>query len=120
MWDDEELTSLSPTSPSQLDVYETDTAVVVRANVAGVDDNKVTVTYDKGVLTISAEETEVSHEGKKFYQKATRSYSYRVAVPGNVDIKAEPKAEIDKGVIEVTFAKTPEEKPKKIMVSRRK
>ena len=119
-WEDDNWNTLSSSTPSQLDVYETESSVVVRANIAGVDDDKVSITYEKGVLTITAEETEESHEGKKYYQKATRSYSYRVAVPGNVDSKVDPKAEIDKGVVEITFNKTPEEKPRKIEVSRRK
>lgn len=118
VWDEEDW-SLPSSTPSQLDVYETSDEVVVKANVAGVDENNVQITFEKGVLTISAEEAEESHEGKKFYQKATRSYSYRVAVPGNVDVKADPKAEIEKGVVEVKFAKTPEEKPRIIQVSKK-
>lgn len=118
IWDEEDW-GLTPATSDQLDIFETDNEVVVRANVAGVDDDKVDITYQKGVLTITASETEEKKEGKKFYQKASRSYSYRVAVPGNVDAKAEPKAEIDKGVVEVRFVKAEEAKPKKIAVSRK-
>jgi HSP20 family protein len=115
IWDDEDYLTSSST-PSQLDVYETESDVVVKANVAGVDDDKVDITFEKGVLTISAEEIEESPEGKKYYQKASRSYSYRVAVPGNIDSKVDPEAEIKKGVVTIRFAKADEAKPKKIAI----
>ncbi len=119
VWDEDDW-GLPSSTPTQLDVYETENEVVVKANVAGVNDEKVNLTCEKGVLTIGAEASEEHHEGKKYYQKATRSYSYRVAVPGNIDMKAEPRAEVDKGVVTVTFAKAPEDKPKKIAVTGRK
>lgn len=40
-------------------------------------------------------------------------------MPGNIDVKKEPKAEIEKGVVEVRFAKAEEAKPKKITVKRK-
>lgn len=118
LWEDEDW-NIATASSDQLDVYETKTQVVIKANVAGVDENKVEVSFDKGVLTISAQETEEQKEEKKYYRKASRSYSYRVVVPGNVDVKKEPKAEIDRGVIEVRFIKAEEAKPKKINVKKR-
>jgi HSP20 family protein len=118
MWEDEDW-GLATAGSDQLDIFETDSQVVIRASVAGVDDEKVDISFEKGVLTISAEETEEKKEGKKYYRKASRSYSYRVAVPGNVDSKKEPKAEIEKGVVEVRFKKAEEAKPKKISVKRK-
>lgn len=118
-WEDDDWNQINSPTPSQLDVYETESQVVVRANVAGVDDDKVQITYEKGVLTITAEESEEAQEGKKYYQKAVRAYSYRVAIPGNIDSKADPLAQIDKGVVEISFTKTPEEKARRISVSRK-
>lgn len=115
IWEDEEWDALAPTADN-LDVYETDNEVVVKASVAGVDPNKVDITYEKGVLTVTAEEEEEQREGRKYYRKAKRSYSYRIAVPGNVDPKAEPEAKIEKGVLTVTFKKAEEAKPKKISI----
>lgn len=102
-----------------LDVYETENNVVVRANVAGVSEDKVNISFDKGVLTITAEEAEEKKEGKKYYRKASRSYSYRVAVPGNIHAKKEPRAEIENGVVSVSFAKAAEARPKKITVKKK-
>jgi HSP20 family protein len=113
IWDEEDW---GITTTDNLDVYETENSVIVKASVAGVDPKKVDVTFEKGILTIQAVKEEEEKKGKKYYKKASRSYSYRVAVPGNIDSKKEPKAEIDKGIVTVTFKKTAEAKPKKIEV----
>lgn len=114
-WDEEDMMSAN-TGVDNLDVYETQDEVVVTANVAGVADEKVEITFEKGVLWIRAEEEQESKEGRKYYRKASRSYSYKVAVPGNIDIKADPDADIEHGVVTVKFKKAEEAKPKKIAV----
>lgn len=98
-----------------LDVYETDDNVIVNANVAGIDPKKVKVTFHKGVLTITGEE-EAEDKNKRYYQKSSQSYYYKVAVPGEIDSNKEPKANFKNGMIEVSFDKIPEEKPKEIPV----
>jgi HSP20 family protein len=115
IWDDEDW-GISPVSDN-LDVFETANDVVVRASVAGVDPKKVEITFEKGVLTITAAEEAEEKEDKKYYKKATRSYSYRVAVPGNIDLTAEPQADVKHGILTVTFKKAEEAKPKKISIS---
>ena len=115
IWEDEDWGVATPGSDN-LDVYETKDEVVVKANVAGIDPDKVEITFEKGVLTISGQEETEEKEGRKFYKKATRSYSYRVAVPGNIDTSAEPEAKINHGIVAVTFKKAEEAKPKKISI----
>lgn len=114
IWDEEDL--MPTIADSNLDIFETENEVVVRANIAGVPDDKVDITFEKGVLWIRAEEAKEETEGKKYYRKATRSYSYKVAVPGNIDLKTEPDAAIEHGVVKVTFRKAEEAKPKKINI----
>lgn len=118
IWDEEGLTPSG--GDNNLDVYETENEVVVRANVAGVDREKVDITFEKGVLWIQAEEETEEKEGKKYYRMATRSYSYKVAVPGNIDFKLDPEAVVENGVVRVTFKKAEEAKPKKIAVTVKK
>jgi len=115
VWDEEEWTN-TPTADN-LDVYETKDEVVVKASVAGVDPEKVEINFEKGVLSISAQEEE-EKEGKRYYRKSSRSYAYRVAVPGNLDLKKEPEAKVTHGVVTITFAKAEEEKPKKIAIKK--
>lgn len=114
IWDEEDW-GASPL-PDNLDVYETGDEVVVKAAVAGVDPEKVDITFEKGILTVSATAEEEEKEGKKYYSKSSRSYSYRVAVPGNIDMKQEPEATVNNGVVTIAFKKAEEEKPKKIAV----
>lgn len=110
-WDEEE-----PLAGGGLDVFETDNEVVIKASVAGVDPGKVDITFEKGVLWIKGEQEEEQKEGKKFYQRSHRAYSYKIAVPGNVDLKTDPDAAVKNGVVELHFKKAEEAKPRKISI----
>jgi len=99
-----------------LDVYETKDEVVIKAAVAGVNPEKVEVTFEKGILTITGAEEVEEKEDKKYYRKSSRSYAYRIAVPGNLDLSQEPEAKVTHGVVRVSFKKAEEAKPKKIAV----
>jgi HSP20 family protein len=117
IWEDEDF-GVTNVGSENLDVYETKDEVVVKANVAGIDPDKVEITFDKGVLTLSGQEETEEKEGKKYYKRATRSYSYRVAIPGNIDLAKEPEAKVNHGIVSVTFKKAEEEKPKKISIKK--
>ncbi|MBP9819130.1 Hsp20/alpha crystallin family protein [Candidatus Woesebacteria bacterium] len=116
IWDDDELFNV-PSGSNNLDVYETENEVVVKANVAGIPADAVDVTFEKGVLWIKAEKAEESNDNKrKHYSKSTWNYSYRVAVPGLINYNVEPQADIEDGVITITFQKAEASKPKKLQV----
>lgn len=53
---------------------------------------------------------------RKFYTKATNSFSYRVQVPGQIDEKRDLEATYKDGVMKVSFTKLKEEQPKKIAI----
>jgi HSP20 family protein len=112
-WDEDDMPMMSG---RELDLYETADEVVVKASVAGVAEDKVDITFEKGILWIRAEEAEETREGKRYYRKASRSYSYKVAVPGDIDMSADPKAEISNGLVTVTFKKAEQAKPRKIAI----
>jgi HSP20 family protein len=102
---------------SGLTVSEDEKAVVVEAAVPGLDPKEVEVTFDKGVLWIRGNKhDEEKDEQKKFYRKASSSFSYRIAVPGEIDESKEPEAVCKNGVMKVTFHKRPQVEPKKITV----
>jgi len=105
----------TPSTISGLSVSEDDKNVYVEAAVPGVDPKDVEVTYDKGVLWVKGESKE-EEKGKKFYRKATKSFSYRLTVPGDVDLEAEPAAVQENGVVKLTFAKIKKAEPKRIAV----
>lgn len=103
------------TTPSGLSVSEDEKNVYVEAALPGVDPKNVEITFDKGVLWIKGETAQEEKE-KKYYRKATSSFSYRVAVPGELDLTKEPEAESANGIMKITFAKSPQTQPKKIAV----
>lgn len=116
MWDDEDFLPNMQTS-NNLDLYETQDEVVVKANVAGVPSDNLDITFEKGVLWIkAAAEEEKEDASKKHYSKASWNYSYRIAVPGEIDQHAEPSAEVDNGVLTVSFKKAEASKPKKLAI----
>ncbi len=117
IWDDEDLSPMMPSVGNNLDVYETADEVVIKANVAGIPTEKVDITFEKGVLWIQArKEEEQEDPKKKHYSRSSWSYSYKVAVPGEIDHSKEPEAVVDKGIITITFKKAEASKPKKLTV----
>lgn len=122
IWDfDDDLLSLFDTRStsglsSGLSVSEDDKHVYVEASVPGVDPDKIEVSYDKGVLWIRGQQEMEKGGDRKYYRKASSSFSYRMAIPGNVDENKDPEATYKNGIMKVTFNKVPEPQPKKIAV----
>lgn len=101
-WDVQEFSS-----PSGLSVSEDDEHVYIEAALPGIKSDEIDMVFDKGILWIKGEKREEAEDKKKkFYRKAMRTFSYRVAVPGDVDESKEPDAVCKNGVLKVTFFKT--------------
>lgn len=120
LWDEDFLNNFTGSSGSNLDVYETEDEVVVKANIAGVKSDDVDLTFEKGILWIKAESTkeEEDKKDKKHYSKSSWSYSYKVAVPGMLDFNQEPSAQIKDGVVKIVFKKSEGSKPRKLKISK--
>lgn len=102
---------------SNLNVYETKNEVVVEANVAGVANEDVDITFEKGVLWIQAKKkSEEKSDDRKYYSRSTFSYSYKVAVPGEIDLSKEPEVTVKNGVLRVEFKKSELAQPKKLKI----
>jgi len=120
-WDEDRWLNLFNDSGSALSsglaVSEDDKHIYVEAAVPGVEPDKVEVTYDKGILWIRGEQERKNEDkNKKYYRRASTSFSYRMALPGEVDMNKEPQATCKNGIMKVTFNKIPEAQPKKIAV----
>ena len=116
-WDEDEEWLTSPSTQGGLSVYEDKNKVYIEAAVPGIDPKNVDVTFQDGYLWIRGETKEEEEDKKKkYYRKASRSFSYRVAVPGDVDEDKEPEATYKHGVMTIVFAKSPKAQPKKIQV----
>lgn len=106
-----------PNVPGGLSISEDEKNVYVEAAVPGIEPDDVEITYDKGMLWIKGE-SKKEEERKKYYRRATNSFSYRVAVPGDIDQNVEPEAEYKNGIMTVAFAKSPKTEPKRIAVKK--
>lgn len=114
LWEDLVEETRMDTIPSGLSVSEDDKNFYVDAALPGIDPKDIEVTFDRGVLHISGQSKEEEQQ-KKFYRKATSSFSYSVSVAGGVDTKKEPQVTYKNGMMHAVFVKT-EVKPKKIEV----
>jgi HSP20 family protein len=113
-WDEDEEWLTSPSTQSGLSVYEDENKVYVEAAVPGIDPKNVDVTFQDGYLWIRGETKEEEEDKKKkFYRKASRSFSYRVAVPGDVD-DTKTEATYNLGM-PIAFTSLPRQ-PKKIQL----
>ncbi|HOD01233.1 MAG TPA: Hsp20/alpha crystallin family protein [bacterium] len=105
-----------------LDVYETNDAIVVEAQVPGIKEENIEINIDGNVLTINAtqKETEEQKDKKKTVYKSTRqtSFSYSTNLPRIVD-PSKAEAEVEQGVLKITIPKSEEDKPKKIEVKKK-
>jgi HSP20 family protein len=106
-----------PSEKSGLSVYEDDKKVYVETALPGIDPNDIEITYQDKYLWIRGEtKKEEEDKKKKYYSKATNSFSYRVAVPGEVDMESEPEATCKNGIMTVSFNKAEKAQPKKINI----
>lgn len=117
LWDEDEDWFIAPSTQNGLSVSEDDNRIYIEAAVPGINPKDVEVTFQDGYLWIRAEtKEEEKDKNKKFYRQASRSFSYRVAVPGEVDLNKEPEASYKHGVMTIAFTKSAKVQPKKIKI----
>lgn len=121
LWDDDLVPNLRDTTLSGVDLYETETEVVVKVNVAGVPEEKIDLTFERGVLYVNAtKEVEEKDEKRNYYSRSSKQYAYRVSVPGDLDLTKDPEASVTNGILMVTFAKSKQALPRKLQIKSKK
>lgn len=104
-------------SPSGLSVSEDDDHIYVEAALPGIKPEEIDMVFEKGILWIKADKKEETEDKrKKYYRKAHSSFSYQVAVPGDVDESKQPDALCKQGILTVTFSKKTTGPSKKIPI----
>ncbi len=101
-----------------VDIYETDDAIILEAELPGMNEKDIEVKIEDNVLTIRGErkfEEERKEENyyrmERFYGTFQRSFT----LPPNVDTE-KVKAEYKKGILKVTLPKKEQAKPKQIKI----
>ena len=123
LWDDyfgagrRALRPLAEFAPA-VDIKETAEAVVVKAEVPGMDAKDINISVTGEVLTIKGEKKSEREEKEENYHLVERSYgsfSRSLTLPAAVDLD-KIEAKYDKGVLTVTCPKKEEVKPKPIEI----
>jgi HSP20 family protein len=117
IWNDDDDWLTAPSNPSGLSISEDEKKVYIEAALPGIDPKNVEITFQDGYLWIRGEvKEEEKDKNRKYYREATKSFSYRVAVPGDVDTTIDPSATYKHGVMTIAFMKSAKSQPKKIQV----
>ncbi len=105
--------SYAPALP--MDTVRRDGEVVLRFDVPGVEQDKIDVTVDKGVLTVSATREEAKTEGENpvVRERLFGSFTGRVRLSAILDAEAIEASHHD-GVLEIRIPVREEAKPRKI------
>jgi HSP20 family protein len=101
-----------------VDIRETADAIVVNAELPGIDKKDVKVDVKDGVLTISGErkyEKDVKEENVHRIERSYGSYSRSFSLPTHVDVN-KVQARLEDGVLEVRLPKTETSKQKSVEV----
>jgi HSP20 family protein len=94
----------------ELDVKENTESMLIEAELPGVDEKDVSVTFANGMLTIKGEKKQRKEETRENYYVAERSYGAferALRLPESID-ETKIEAKFDKGVLTIKAAKKPE------------
>ena len=106
-----------------LNVFEENNQVVVEAPVPGVPEDKIDITYEDGVLTITGKYEEREEEKKKnrIVHKMQRvsSFNYTTYLPRAIDEKR-IEATVEDGVVRISAPVAEAAKAKRITIKKSK
>jgi len=101
-----------------VDVWETESELVCAFDLPGIPEDRISLEYEDGALTVSAERertTEVSDEQLYRFERRFGTFSRTIALPQGVD-EGQIKADYRDGVLEVRVSKPEQSKPRRIQI----
>ncbi len=118
-WDDD---MMSGNFIPQTNVYQEKDNVVVEMDTPGIDVEKIDISVENDVLTVSGSREEKKEVKKEdYYKKEVRSGSFSRSLILPMQVKSnEAKAETENGILKIVLPKADEVKPKKIKVDVKK
>ncbi len=114
----EEKELVSGTWTPSVDIYETENALILSAEVPGIEENDIEIKIENSTLTLHGErkfEKETKEENFHRIERAYGSFHRSFTLPNYVD-QDKIKAEHENGILKITMPKKKELKPKKIKV----
>lgn len=101
-----------------VDVWETENELVCAFDLPGIPEDKISVEFEDGALTVSAErDREEKVESDRFYRYERRfgTFSRTIGLPQDVT-EEHVKADYRNGVLEIHVRKPEQKKPHRIQV----
>ena len=105
-----------------VDMYEEKDNVIVEAQLAGIDPDKVDISIENDVLCIKGESEKKSEvEDKNYYRKEIRRGSFYRTIPLPAHVAGEKASAVaEDGVLKISIPKSPEVKPTTIKIETKK
>ena len=122
LFEDSVITPKSAGAMPKIDIKETSDAIVVKAELPGIEDDKVDVEIMDNVMTISGEKVEEKvEEGEGYHYKESHSGAFQRSFSLPADVKADKaEAEMKNGVLSITVPKVEPKRAKKISIKPKK
>ena len=100
-----------------VDIIETGAGFVVYADMPGVDENSVSVSLDKGILTLSGKRESSDFKDMRLTLRETESgiYERSFSLSEGID-RSKITANLAKGVLKIVLPRSEAEQPRKIRV----
>ena len=118
----EERDMMSSTWTPSVDVYETDKALVMTAEIPGIEENDIEIKIETNTLTLKGErkfEEETKEENYHRIERAYGSFYRSFSLPHYVD-HDKIEAEHENGVLKITMPKKKELEHRKVKVLKAK
>lgn len=109
--------SLSEWSP-RVDIYDRDEAIVIKAELPGMEKKDIDIDIEGGILTLKGERSHEEEVKENNYYRKERSFGkfHRAfKLPEDVDPE-KIKADFKNGILKIDIPKPEERKPRKITV----
>ncbi len=105
-----------------VDIYQDKNSVIVEAQLAGIEPEKVDISIENDVLIIKGESEKKSEvEDKNYYRKEIKSGSFYRSIPLPAHVNGDKaSAEAKDGVLKIVVPKALETKPKTIKIKTKK
>jgi len=117
-WRKDEPAATTTWSPS-VDIFETETEIVVKAELPGIERKDISLNLEKNVLTLRGERRFEKETKEENYHRIERNYggfSRSFSIPATVD-EEKIRAEYRDGVLKIALPKKEQVKPKQIQIS---
>ncbi|MGF1469497.1 MAG: Hsp20/alpha crystallin family protein [Sandaracinaceae bacterium] len=114
MWGESPSSSFAPA----VDIFEEESAILLKAEVPGMRSEDIHVNIDNGVLSLSGERKLENEEKREGYHRVERrygSFTRSFVLPKTVDPEA-IEADLSDGVLTLRLPKVPAAQPRRIAV----